>query len=87
MQVAENTLPRWIKLKEATDYASIGKARLIKLAVSGVVRGAQDPDSKRGDWIFDRISIDEYREAQMSRISVKQKALEIMSGERICHST
>jgi len=78
---------RWIKTKEATQSAAIGKARLIQLAISGVVRGAQDPDSKRGDWIFDRISIDEYREAQVSRISVKQKALEIMSGERICHTT
>jgi len=81
------TAARWIKLKEATQYASIGKARLISLAVSGVIRGAQDPDSKRGDWIFDRISIDEYREAQMSRISSRQKALEILSGERICRLT
>jgi len=72
------TAARWIKLKEATKYGSICKSRLINLAISGVIRGAQDPDSKRKDWIFDRQSIDAYREAQMSRISAKEKALEIM---------
>jgi hypothetical protein len=72
------TATRWIKLKEATQYGRIGKARLIQLAVSGVIRGAQDPDSKRKDWIFDRQSIDSYREAQMSGMSAQQKALEIM---------
>ena len=76
-------LTRWIKLKEATQYASIGKARLISLAVSGVIRGAQDPDSKRGDWIFDRLSIDEYRDAQMSHVGIQEKALAILHGERI----
>lgn len=72
------TATRWIKLKEATQYGNIGKARLIKLAVSGVIKGAQDPESKRRDWIFDRQSIDSYREAQMSGMSAQQKALEIM---------
>jgi hypothetical protein len=72
------TTARWIKLKEATQYGNIGKARLIKLAVSGVIKGAQDPESKRRDWIFDRQSIDSYREAQMSGMSAQQKALEIM---------
>jgi hypothetical protein len=72
------TTARWIKLKEATKYGSICKSRLINLAISGVIRGAQDPDSKHKDWIFDRQSIDAYREAQMSRVSAKEKALEIM---------
>jgi hypothetical protein len=69
---------RWIKLKEATKYGSICKSRLIDLAISGVIRGTQDPDSKRKDWIFDRLSIDAYREVQMSGMSAKEKALEIM---------
>jgi len=77
------TAARWIKLKEATEYSNIGKARLIKLAVSGVIRGAQDPDSKRGDWIFDRLSIDEYRDAQMTHVGIQEKALAILHGERI----
>ena len=76
------TLPaaRWIKLKEATQYASMGKARLINLALIGVIRGVQDPDSKRGDWIFDRLSIDHYREAQMNQFSAREKALEILGA-------
>ncbi len=69
---------RWIKLKEATAYGKIGKDRLIELAVSGVIKGAQDPDSKRGDWIFDRLSIDAYREAQMSKMDAHEKGLAIM---------
>jgi hypothetical protein len=75
------TTPRWIKLKEATEYGSIGKSRLIQLAREGVVKGVPDPDSKRHDWIFDRKSIDSYREAQMSGISAKEKALEIMRAQ------
>ena len=43
-------------------------------------KGAQDPDSNRKDWIFDRRSIDNYREAQMSGMTAQQKALEIMRG-------
>lgn len=72
------TTARWIKLKEATEYGKVGKARLIQLAISGVIKGAQDPDSKRKDWIFDRSSIDSYREAQMSGMDARQKGLAIM---------
>jgi hypothetical protein len=69
---------RWIKLKEATKYAAICKSKLKELAASGVIRGAKDPDSERGDWIFDRQSLDAYREAQMSPMTAREKALEIM---------
>lgn len=72
------TAARWIKLKEATQYGNIGKSRLIQLAQSGVIKGVQDKDSARKDWIFDRLSIDAYWEAQMSDLSVKEKALEIL---------
>lgn len=74
---------RWIKLREATKYSAIGKARLMQLAASGVIRGAKDCDSKRGDWIFDRLSIDEYRDAQMTHDGIQEKALAILHGERI----
>jgi hypothetical protein len=72
------TAPRWIKLKEATRYGNIGKSRLIQLALSGVIKGVQDKDSKRKDWIFDRSSIDEYWESQMSGMCAREKAIEIM---------
>jgi site-specific recombinase XerD len=71
---------RWIKLKEATEYAKIGKDRLKRLASDGVIKGAPDPDSKRKDWIFDRQSIDSYREAQMPNVDIEQKALASSCG-------
>jgi hypothetical protein len=78
LNCAENIPIRWIKLKEATKYGAIGKARLINLARAGIIKGAPDPDSKRKDWIFDRLSIDSYREAQMTGISDREIALEIL---------
>ena len=66
---------RWLKLKEATQYAKINKARLIDLAKSGIIKGHQDQDNKRGDWVFDKMSIDNYREAQMTKMDTRQKSL------------
>jgi hypothetical protein len=42
-------MPRWLKLKAAAEYSSIGKHRLKDLAAKGVIRGYPDPDSARGD--------------------------------------
>jgi hypothetical protein len=74
---------RWLSLREATRHAKIGKARLKDLAVRGVVKGCPDPDNKRGDWIFDRLSLDAYREGQMSGETPREKALAILKGSRI----
>jgi len=52
---------RWMKLRFAAKYVGINKDRLIKLAKEGEVIGYPDPDNKRGDWIFDRESLDAYR--------------------------
>jgi hypothetical protein len=71
----DTTYPRWMKLKEAAWYSNIGKQRLIQLAQDGHIKGFQDPDSGRGDWIFCRYSIDEYRESQIG--DLRKKALEI----------
>jgi len=67
--------PRWMKLKEAAYYSKIGRDRLKKLADEGELKGFQDPDSGRGDWIFDRLSLDEYRENQEGRIRLKAKEI------------
>lgn len=68
---------RWMKVKQAAHYSSIGQNRLKRLAGDGIIKGFQDPDSKRGDWIFDRISIDDYRNNQAGQIEYKfQKLLE-----------
>ena len=70
---------RWLPLIAAAKYSSIGENRLIKLAKAGKIKGGQDPDDKRGRWIFDRKSIDRYRESQMPEIKDHQeKALEIL---------
>jgi hypothetical protein len=53
---------RWMKLKEAAAYSAIGKQRLVKLAEARDVRGFKDSDT--GYWIFDKLSLDNYRESQ-----------------------
>ena len=60
-----NIIPRWIRLKDAMAYSSIGRDRLKELAQSGHIRGFKAPDNRRGDWIFDRQSLDEYRLSQV----------------------
>jgi hypothetical protein len=71
--------PRWLKLKVAAEYSAIGQKRLIELAEMGHVRGFKDPDSGRSDWIFDRFSLDTYRESQaMQTGNLSNKALEIL---------
>jgi len=55
---------RWLSLKEAARYAHLGRDRLKAAARSKLIRGFKDPDSKRGDWIFDRQSLDDYRNSQ-----------------------
>jgi hypothetical protein len=53
-------IPRWLRLKAAAQYASIGEARLRELVAQGVIHGASDPGNKRGDLVVDRESIDRY---------------------------
>ena len=71
--------PRWLKLKQAARYSSIGKNKLIELAKPKIVVGFQDPDSGRKDWIFDKFSLDAYRESQSHVFNPRQKALDILS--------
>ncbi len=68
--------PRWLKLSAAAKYSGYGIARLRQLALDGLIRGYKDPDSTRGDWIFDRESIDEYRLAPC--FQGEQKAVDIL---------
>lgn len=74
---------RWLTLREARFYSGVGIKRLKALAQDGKIKGAPDPDSGRGDWIFDRASIDAYRESQMLAPTVREKALAIMRGIRL----
>lgn len=73
--------PRWLKLKHAAAYSCIGEKRLVELADSGEVKGFQDPDSGRGDWIFDRYTLDKYREVQAMKCGdVGKKASDILKS-------
>ena len=76
-------MKRWLPLKQAADYAHIGRHRLIVMAKEGVIKGFQDPDDKRNAWIFDRLSLDTYRDGQISSPTAREKALAIMKGVRI----
>jgi len=67
--------PRWLKLKQAVLYANIGQKRLKALADDGEIVGYQDPDSKRGDWIFDKNSIDEYRLLPVRKTNLRLKKI------------
>jgi hypothetical protein len=70
--------PRWLKLKEASKYASIGMKRLKRLALERVIKGFPDPENGRHDWIFDRLSLDAYREGQMSDSTCEDKVRAIL---------
>lgn len=80
MPIMVEQIKRWFTLKEAAKYSAIGRHRLVEMARSGKIRGAQDTDSGRREWIFDRLSIDEYRETQVTENFAREKALEIMKG-------
>jgi len=71
---------RWLKLRDAARYSSIGINRLVELAEAGAVKGFQDPDDKRRPWVFDRHSIDRYREGQAAEADVQQRALNILNS-------
>jgi hypothetical protein len=76
--------PRWLKIKAAAQYSAIGINRLKELAERRIVRGFKDPDSDRGDWIFDRESLDAYRMGQAGGMeTAREKALAILKGVRV----
>jgi len=58
--------PRWLSLKQAAEYAHLGQKRLKELAREGLISGNPDPENGRGDWIFDRESLDAYRLSQLN---------------------
>ena len=63
--------PRWLRLKQAALYSSIGQKKLKQLAEAGDIAGYSDPNSKRGDWIFDRESLDSYRLKPITETNIK----------------
>lgn len=67
--------PRWLSTAQATKYARIGKNKVKRLAQEGKIRGYPDEESGRGDWIFDRLSLDKYRMAPLEMSNAKKKQI------------
>ena len=75
----DRNYPRWMRLKEASWYSSIGQKRLKDIAEQGFIIGFKDEDSGRGVWIFDRYSLDAYRDSQAATKQYSsEKALGIL---------
>jgi hypothetical protein len=49
-------LPRWLTFKEACEYARVKRDRMAEMIGDGSVHGGK----KKGCWIIDRQSIDDY---------------------------
>jgi len=82
-KLAERLLfqPRWLKIKQAAAYSGIGQKRLKVLAENGEIIGYSDQDSGRGDWIFDRTSLDDYRMRPVHETNSRfQKILDGIGG-------
>lgn len=67
--------PRWMKLKQAAAYSNIGQKRLKDLAKRKLIAGYIDPNSGRGDWIFDKKSIDVYRQKPLKQVKSDAKKI------------
>ena len=61
-------------MEEDQEEIKIGLAEEYKM------RGFSDPDINRGDWFFDRLSIDKYRERQALHYKILE--LEIRDLEK-----
>lgn len=57
-QDSEKIDKRWLSLTEAIQYSPWGRDKLKRLAQEGFIQGAKDQTSNRGEWFFDRLSID-----------------------------
>lgn len=72
-----NFIPRWLPIKSAAFYSAIGKDRLKELAESGEIVGFKDPTDRRGTWIFDRESLDKYRETQSGQAAIDAAVIDL----------
>ena len=74
---------RWMYLSEAASYSKIGQERLLDLVKNKKIGGFRDLELKTKPWVFDKKSIDRYREQQAllgispAQATDKKAALEI----------
>ena len=82
-KISDEKIPaRWLRLKDAGSYLAIRRSRLVQLAEDGEVKGFKDPDSGRHDWIFDRYSLDSYREEGTSEAQIELMVADIHFSRR-----
>lgn len=78
----ESIQARWLSINDAATYSKIGLKRLVELAENpqSPAKGFKDPDSKMHAWIFDRLSLDAYREGQFNHdhVMIRDKAKNIL---------
>jgi len=78
--------PRWMKLKQAAGYSSMGKAALIRLIEEKKIKGFQDNTHKTRPWVIDKNSIDEFRSRQADLFNLNNDekiAFELVNGLEI----
>jgi hypothetical protein len=66
-------------MRQAVEYAGMGKAELRSLLRAGDIAGYQKND--RGDWIIDRKSIDRFHEANMGGAGDREKMLDSLAQD------
>ena len=84
MTSPEKIMPRWLKKKPAAWYSAIGQRRLVELANDPdcPIIGFPDPDNGRGDYVFDRLSLDTYRLNQAGCQYTTDTAIGILNSVR-----
>ena len=55
-----------MRIRPASKYSSLSLRRLKVLASEGKITAGKNTDDTRGGMIFDRLSLDAYRESQMA---------------------
>ena len=68
---AQETAGRWLKIPQACVYAKISKNTLMDCIISGDIRAIK---RKKGGWIVDRLSIDEYNSHRIEEALYKDIA-------------
>jgi hypothetical protein len=77
IQAIQNSLVpvRYMSLKQAAVYSGIGQKRLIQLAKEGKIKGQKRTELKRGDWSFDKESIDRYWHKPFDEVKDETKSI------------
>ncbi len=72
---------RWLTLAEATRYTPWGRDKLKRLASEKFIDGAKDKTSDRGEWFFDKLSIDKALSGMVhgDKEKIRAHALAIMN--------